>query len=52
MDYVESPPDDEDLEVAMLTSNREAFTGFWNLAATPPPPRWQTPPWQVQRPTR
>jgi hypothetical protein len=39
--------EDDDLEVAVLTSSREAFTGFSNLAAIPPrPARWQTPPWR------
>jgi len=44
-------PDDEDLdfEVALLTSSREAFAGFSNLASVPPPPvRWQVPPWRPQ----
>ena len=34
--------DDNDLEVALLTSSREAFAGFANLGALPPMPRsWQ-----------
>jgi hypothetical protein len=45
MDTFDPETDDEDFEVALLTSNREAFTGFSNLAAVPPPPRWDTPPW-------
>jgi hypothetical protein len=39
--------EDDDLEVAVLTSSREAFTGFSNLAAIPPTAaRWQEPPWR------
>lgn len=45
MDTFEPEREDEDFEVALLTSNREAFTGFSNLTAVPPPPQWQTPPW-------
>jgi len=46
MDFFDpTTEEDDDLELDLLTSNREAFTGFSNLAAVPPPPRWQTPPW-------
>ena len=47
MDFFDPAVEDQDLELELLTSNREAFTGFSNLAATPPPPRWQKPPWQT-----
>jgi hypothetical protein len=38
---------DDVFDVTMLTSSREAFTGFSNLAAIPPLlHRQQTPPWR------
>jgi hypothetical protein len=46
MDFFETVDEDEDFEVALLTSSREAFTGFSNLDALPLVPRWQTPPWR------
>ena len=46
MDFFDPAVEDQDLELELLTSNREAFAGFSNLAAAaPPPPRWETPPW-------
>ena len=45
MDFFDPTVEDQDLELELLTSNREAFTGFTNLAAMTPPPRWDTPPW-------
>jgi len=48
MDFFDRNVEDQDLELELLTSNREAFTGFTNLGGSPPPvppPRWQTPPW-------
>jgi len=47
MEFFDPAVEDQDLELELLTSNREAFTGFSNLAASPsvPPPRWETPPW-------
>jgi hypothetical protein len=48
---VESTPreglEDDDLNVALLTSSREAFAGFSNLAAMPPLPiRDRFAPWR------
>jgi len=38
---------DDELELAMLTSSREAFAGFSNLTAfASPPTRWDVPPWR------
>ena len=46
MDFFDPTVEDQDLELELLTSNREAFAGFTNLAAMPPPPpQWETPPW-------
>lgn len=49
MDFFEPVDEDEDFEVALLTSSREAFTGFSNLAPLPLMPRWQRPPWSIGR---
>ncbi len=39
--------EDDELEVALLTSNREAFAGFWNLTAIAAwPARGDTAPWR------
>lgn len=46
MEFFDPAIEDQDLELELLTSNREAFTGFTNLAVMPTPaPRWDAPPW-------
>jgi hypothetical protein len=41
--------EDDELELALLTSSREAFAGFSNLAAfSAPLTRWDVPPWRVR----
>jgi hypothetical protein len=49
MDSFEPVDEDEDFELELLISSREALSGYSNLAAIPQLPRWQKPPWSLVR---